>query len=190
MPFNSLGYVFLVVFAVVGARYASRPAWILIVCSLIFYSVAGASDLVVFLATVAVNWMIQIGIPSPRTRLAVAAVANIGLIAFFKYQSLLVSGTPGTAGSYVDTALPLGISFYCFQALAYHIDLARGLSPPAKDFKSFFLFKAFFPQLVAGPIVRAHQLLPQIQRPTRGRPSDSLTISRARRGPVGYPLCS
>lgn len=164
MPFNSLAYVILVIFAVVAARYVRGPAWVLIVCSVIFYSVAGMSDLAIFLATVSVNWFIQIGIASPRLRLVIAAVANIGLIILFKYKSLLLNGAPETAGSYVDTALPLGISFYCFQALAYHIDVARGQIQPAKDFKSFFLFKAFFPQLVAGPIVRAHQLLGQVQR--------------------------
>lgn len=165
MPFNSLAYVLLLGLAVAGTRYLARPAWLLILCSLIFYAVAGVGDLSVFLATVVGNWLIQVAIVPLRARVAVAAVMNIGLIVFFKYQGFFLNGTPvATSGSYVDTALPLGISFYSFQALAYHIDVARGLSPPARDFKSFFLFKSFFPQLVAGPIVRAHQLLPQVQR--------------------------
>ncbi|MEW6593821.1 MAG: MBOAT family O-acyltransferase [Thermodesulfobacteriota bacterium] len=165
MPFNSLAYVLLLGFAVAGARYLARPAGLLILCSLIFYSVAGVGDFAVFLATVMGNWLIQIAIAPLRARVAVAAVMNIGLIIFFKYQGFFLGGaSAATAGSYVDTALPLGISFYSFQALAYHIDVARGTSPPARDFKSFFLFKSFFPQLVAGPIVRAHQLLPQVQR--------------------------
>jgi alginate O-acetyltransferase complex protein AlgI len=135
----------------------------LIVASLVFYAVAGPLDTTVFLAAVSVNWLIQAGLPPGRWRVTAAAIFNIGLIGYFKYRNLLI-GDVSHAGSYLDTALPLGISFYSLQALAYHIDVARGVSKPARAFFEFFLFKAFYPQLVAGPIVRARQLLPQVQR--------------------------
>ena len=64
--------------------------------------------------------------------------------------------------SFVSAVLPLGISFYSFQLLAYQIDCARGRIPPDTRASRFVLFITFFPQLIAGPIVRAHQLLPQL----------------------------
>jgi D-alanyl-lipoteichoic acid acyltransferase DltB (MBOAT superfamily) len=76
----------------------------------------------------------------------------------------MLLGDANVTGSFVDTALPLGISFYSFQALAYHIDIVRHRNAPARSFPEFLLFKAFFPQLIAGPIVRPNQTLPQIQR--------------------------
>jgi alginate O-acetyltransferase complex protein AlgI len=68
--------------------------------------------------------------------------------------------------------LPVGISFYTFLTLSYTIDICRGTLSPTRSFLDFALFVSFFPQLVAGPIERARQLLPQIQRPRtvdRGR---------------------
>jgi alginate O-acetyltransferase complex protein AlgI len=168
MPFNSLAYAILLATSIACMALVPWRAQVLIVASLIFYAVAGPLDTTVFLAAVSLNWLIQIGLPPGRWRVAAAAVLNIGLIGYFKYRNLLV-GDAGHAGSYLDTALPLGISFYSLQALAYHIDVARGLSKPARSFPEFFLFKAFYPQLVAGPIVRAWQLLPQVQRLFEGR---------------------
>ncbi len=138
-------------------------AQVLIIASLVFYAVAGPLDTTVFLTAVTLNWLIQVGLSAGRWRIAAAVILNIGLIGYFKYRNLLI-GDVSHAGSYIDTALPLGISFYSLQALAYHIDVVRGLSKPARAFSEFFLFKAFYPQLIAGPIVRAWQLLPQVQR--------------------------
>ena len=163
MPFNSLAYLLLLTVSIAAIAATSRPAVVLIVASLLFYAVAGPFDTTVFLSAVAINWLIQLGIPVGRGRIAAAAIVNVGLIGYFKYRNLLI-GDASHAGSYVDVALPLGISFYSLQALAYHIDVSRGISAPARSLREFFLFKAFFPQLIAGPIVRAHQVLPQIQR--------------------------
>lgn len=158
------------------------PAIVLIISSLLFYGVAGPFDTIVFLSTVCVNWLIQIaGLPG-RWRIAAAALVNIGLIFSFKYKGLFFGAGPAT-GSYIDTALPLGISFYCFQALAYHVDVVKGHSPPARSFASFFLFKSFFPQLVAGPIVRARQFLPQVERLFAGTPRRHRLLS------YGLALC-
>ena len=62
-------------------------------------------------------------------------------------------------------ALPMGISFYTFQSMSYTIDVYRGVLAPIRQFGPFFLFISFFPQLVAGPIVRAVEFLPQMPRP-------------------------
>jgi alginate O-acetyltransferase complex protein AlgI len=163
MAFNSLAYALLLTVSVAWMAIGPRPALMLIVASLIFYAAAGPFDTAVFLAAVALNWLVQIGIPADRRRIVAAVIVNIGLIGYFKYRNMLL-GETGLAGSFVDTALPLGISFYSFQALAYHIDVVRGRSGPAFSFSEFFLFKAFFPQLIAGPIVRPNQTLPQIRR--------------------------
>ncbi|MCC7292335.1 MAG: MBOAT family protein [Phycisphaerales bacterium] len=115
---------------------------------------------------------------SPRARRAVQLIsvaANLGLLGFFKYydffaasltsglQSLGVTVSPLTLG----VILPVGISFYTFQTLSYTIDVYRGDLPAHRSLVEFALFVAFFPQLVAGPIVRAADLLPQIAAPRR-----------------------
>jgi alginate O-acetyltransferase complex protein AlgI len=169
MPFNSLAYVLLLAVSGLATACSSRPVPVLIAASLVFYAVAGVFDTAVFLIAVAANWLIQVWVPPDRRRIAAAAVLNVGLIGYFKYRNLLI-GDAGHSGSYLDTALPLGISFYSLQALAYHVDVVRRTSGPARSFAEFFLFKAFFPQLIAGPIVRAHQVQPQNQRLFDGRP--------------------
>jgi alginate O-acetyltransferase complex protein AlgI len=163
MAFNSLAYALLLAFSIAWVARGPSPAAMLIVASLVFYAAAGPFDMAVFLAAVTLNWVIQVAIPADRRRILAAVAVNIGLIGWFKYRGMLL-GETNLAGSYVDTTLPLGISFYSFQALAYHIDIVRGRSAPARSFPEFFLFKAFFPQLIAGPIVRPNQTLPQIQR--------------------------
>jgi alginate O-acetyltransferase complex protein AlgI len=162
MPFNSIAYVLLLAASCLWVAVLPGPALGLILASLLFYVAAGAF--------VTFNWLIQIAF-SPerwRWRILMAVAFNMGMIGFFKYRNLLI-GDVGHAGSYIDTALPLGISFYSLQALAYHVDVARAREAPARSFPEFFLFKAFFPQLIAGPIVRVRQLLPQIQQLFQGK---------------------
>jgi D-alanyl-lipoteichoic acid acyltransferase DltB (MBOAT superfamily) len=168
MAFNSLAYALLLSVSVAWMAIGPWPALMLIVASLLFYAAAGPLDMIVFLAAVTINWLIQIAVPADRRRIWVAIIVNVGLIGYFKYRNMLL-GELGLVGSYVDSALPLGISFYSFQALAYHIDVVRGRNGPARSFPEFFLFKAFFPQLIAGPIVRPSQTLPQIQRVFDGK---------------------
>src|SRR6516164_6406789 len=163
MAFNSLAYALLLTFAVALMAIGPFRALMLIVASLIFYAAAGPFDMAVFVAAVVLNWLIQLTVPADRRRILAAVIVNIGLIGYFKYRNMLL-GETSPAGSFIDVTLPLGISFYSFQALAYHIDVVRGRNGPARSFPEFFLFKAFFPQLIAGPIVRPNQTLPQIQR--------------------------
>ena len=75
--------------------------------------------------------------------------------------------------STLQIILPVGISFYTFQTLSYSIDVYRNRLKPTRDFIAFAAFVSFFPQLVAGPIERAKQLLPQIERPRRTAKSDA-----------------
>src|SRR5215467_13104247 len=163
MPFNSLAYALLLICCVAWMAIGPWRALMLIVASLIFYAAAGPFDMGVFLGAVILNWRVQVAVPADRRRIVAAVIVNVGLIGYFKYRNMLL-GDVNVTGSFVNTALPLGISFYSFQALAYHIDVVRGRNPPARSFPEFLLFKAFFPQLIAGPIVRPNQTLPQIQR--------------------------
>ena len=93
-------------------------------------------------------------------------VINLGILAVFKYYDFFVSEFGALFGISTDSLLlriilPVGISFYTFQALSYSIDVYRGNIKPTKDIIAFFAFISFFPQLVAGPIERATNLLPQ-----------------------------
>jgi len=104
--------------------------------------------------------------------LYVSLIANLGLLGFFKYYNFFVGSFTElftTFGININThtlniILPVGISFYTFQTLSYTIDIYRGTFKPTKSIISFFTYIAFFPQLVAGPIERASNLLPQIEK--------------------------
>jgi len=103
--------------------------------------------------------------------LIISLVGNLGLLGFFKYSDFAILQF-NILGNYFDVGanipflnliLPLGISFYTFQTISYTIDVYRGTLKPSKTFSEFALFVAFFPQLVAGPILRAKQFLPQLR---------------------------
>ena len=111
---------------------------------------------------------------------AVSMVANLTMLGFFKYWDFFIAnldglltqlGFGGLGGSALGIILPAGISFYTFQAMSYTIDIYRGEAKPTKSFPDFALFVCFFPHLVAGPIMRASTLLPQVVRPRTARPA-------------------
>lgn len=96
-------------------------------------------------------------------------VLNLGILCLFKYYDFFVVEFArlfhfATEGLLLKVILPVGISFYTFQALSYSIDVYRGKIEPTRDVVAFFAFISFFPQLVAGPIERATNLLPQFQK--------------------------
>ncbi len=100
---------------------------------------------------------------------AFSLLLNLGILFHFKYSNFLLQLLADGLGLFgialrlppFDILLPVGISFYTFQALGYTVDVYRGASPPEKNFLRYALFVAFFPQLVAGPIERCRNLLPQ-----------------------------
>ncbi len=105
----------------------------------------------------------------------VSLVGNLGLLGYYKYTDFFVAtatdvaqalGLGWTAPS-LNLILPVGISFYTFQSLSYSIDVWRGRLTAERSFRKFALFVTFFPQLVAGPIVRANEFLPQLHRAPR-----------------------
>ncbi|HEY8377291.1 MAG TPA: MBOAT family O-acyltransferase [Nannocystis sp.] len=107
--------------------------------------------------------------------LLVSLIGNLGLLGYFKYTNFFLGVFGDIARAlgmsvvvpHLELLLPIGISFYTFQTLSYTIDVWRGRLTPEPSFRKFALFVVFFPQLVAGPIVRAHEFLPQLHRPPR-----------------------
>lgn len=106
-----------------------------------------------------------------RTLLSISLVANLGMLFCFKYYNFFVDSASeilsiwGLGISNLNIILPVGISFYTFQTMSYTIDIYRRKLRPIDNFFDFALFVAFFPQLVAGPIVRASKFLPQLAKP-------------------------
>jgi len=111
-------------------------------------------------------------------------VANLGMLAYFKYTNYfaeIISGLTGSAIGPFDIFLPVGISFFTFQSLSYTIDVYRGELKALNNIWDYAFFVTFFPQMVAGPIVRAVDFLPQIHR--------KLVVSREDFGRGVYLIC-
>src|SRR5207249_4202117 len=103
----------------------------------------------------------------------------LSILGFFKYFDFFTAslgvllrdiGVTNVPIQVLGIVLPVGISFYTFQAMSYTIDIYRGTAAATDDFADFALFVCFFPHLVAGPIMRAHTLLPQIVEPRQLKP--------------------
>jgi alginate O-acetyltransferase complex protein AlgI len=110
-----------------------------------------------------------------RLMLTLSMVGNLGMLGVFKYYNFFVENTIAALdamGVHVNfwtlqVLLPVGISFYTFQTMSYTIDIYRGQIEPRRNFLDYIVYVSFFPQLVAGPIERAGNLLPQVEQPRR-----------------------
>jgi len=160
-----------------GAHWAlrsnrARKSWLL-VCSYVFYGAWNWKFLFLIAGSTLVDYVAALQMARGANRrlwLGVSLVANLGALATFKYLDFFIESavelsrwlgfeaSPHTLGF----ILPVGISFYTFQTLSYTIDVYRGELQPVRRLDDFALFVAFFPQLVAGPIVRAIDFLPQL----------------------------
>ena len=187
MSFVSSAFVvlFVVVLAArltIGRRKVeSAYLAVLLVASIVFYAWHVPVYIFIILVSAAVDYYAALAIArtqgSVRRRLilTVSLAANLGLLGFFKYANFLsdaVIQLAAVAGLElappdVSVILPMGISFYTFQSMSYTIDVYRRRLQPLRGFQPFFLYIIFFPQLVAGPIVRAVDFIPQITRPRR-----------------------
>ncbi len=176
--FVFFGVVFLVHWAL--RSNAHRKAWLL-AASYVFYGAWDWRFLSLILASTLVDFTVGLRLDTEsragaRKRLLLASLTlNLGLLAVFKYfnffldsgiRFLSLLGIPAHPQT-LAIVLPVGISFYTFQTLSYSIDVYRGQLRPTRSPLDFALFVAFFPQLVAGPIVRARDFLPQLPQPTR-----------------------
>lgn len=126
------------------------------------------------LSAVCAFWSGRIISDCGRKRLAVgiSLAVNLGILCFFKYYNFFAASLTDAfllIGVRLDVptlqiVLPIGISFYSFMSIAYTIDVSRGIVKPTRDPFSFFAYMSFFPQLLAGPIGRAPEMLPQFER--------------------------
>ena len=159
-----------------------RTYWLL-AASFYFYATWNEWLALVVAASSSVDYLIARGMDhsgSPRVRkllLAISIGGNLGLLAYFKYcnffldslRHLLASAGIETNTGTLDIILPIGISFYTFEAISYTVDVYRRRLPAECNLVNFVLFITFFPHMIAGPIVRAKAFLPQVRR--RKRPN-------------------
>ena len=186
MLFNS--YEFVVFFAVVLVAYWGLPArwriYLLLTASYVFYASWDYRFLSLILLSTVIDFASGLAIHStdnPRRRrllLVFSMSADLGILGFFKYYNFFVAnlrdllthlGVSTHLGT-LDLILPLGISFYTFQAMSYTIDVYRRAVEPSRDFITFATFVSFFPHLIAGPIMRYDQLYPQLKNPAPPNP--------------------
>ena len=174
MVFSSL--TFLCIFLpVVLALYYLLPTLrirniLLIAVSLLFYAYGEPVYVLLMIASIIINYIFGrlLGTENKKKRqwiLAIAVVINIGLLVVFKYLDMMVQTVNQLSGSeipLVGLALPIGISFFTFQALSYVIDVYRREVEPQKNLWNVMLYISFFPQLIAGPIVKYHDIQEQI----------------------------
>jgi alginate O-acetyltransferase complex protein AlgI len=189
MIFTSFEYVlfFAVVLAIRGfIRNFSTEKWFLLIVSYLFYMSWSVPYVFLILLTSMVDYAVgeALGrIEAPRSRkllLVVSIVANLGVLGYFKYTNFVLDnvwlGAHGLGWNgprwHYDIILPAGISFFTFQSMTYTIEAYRRTIPPCGSPRNFLLFVGFFPQLLAGPINRAADLLPQFARPRRPTAAD------------------
>ena len=165
-------------------RARMQHLWLL-AASYVFYGWWDVRFLILIVFSSCVDFFVGLGLEASRKQrwrrllLLTSLVANLGLLAVFKYAGF-VTATLRSIGAVfgaqqlipeIDLLLPVGISFYTFQTLSYSIDVYRREIPATRDPIAFFFFVAAFPQLVAGPIVRAREFLPQLVGDLRARVS-------------------
>ena len=186
MLFNSLTFV--VFFIIVVSVYWTLKSWnarknLLLVASYIFYGAWNPPFALLLFATSALDFYLGARIAAavePRRRKAwttASVVVNLSMLGFFKYGNFLLENTQWLLAQvgiiyqppHLNIFLPIGISFYTFHSLSYTLDVYRGVAQPTKSLRDFVLAVSFFPQLVAGPIVRAADFLPQCVAPPAPR---------------------
>ena len=171
-------WFFLAVFCVYWSlrENRSRKAWLL-VCSYIIYAAWNWKFLFLLMGSSLLDYFVGLMLARPensrarRGWLILSLCVNLGAIAFFKYYNFFVSsaaellawlGLPASVHT-LNIIIPVGVSFYTFHSMSYTIDVYRGKMRAVSSFLDVACFIGFFPQMVAGPIVRASAFLPQLQ---------------------------
>lgn len=185
MLFNSLSFllfsaIVLVLYYIPGFKWSYKKVMLLL-ASYLFYALWNPPLVILLWISTAVDWWVGNQLykteqqSKKRALLLLSLCVNLGFLAFFKYGGFLLenfvqlSGLLGFAfeAAKPDIILPMGISFYTFQTMSYTIDMYYKRIQPAKSLLDFSLYVTFFPQLVAGPIVRSQDLIPQFYEPKR-----------------------
>ncbi len=141
---------------------------LLILASLLFYAFGEPVYVLLMIVCAFFNYLfaLLLGRKKSKAAVTVAVIANLGMLGVFKYAGFVVESLnriPGLSLPVPQIALPIGISFFTFQALSYVIDVHRGRVPAQRSFWRILLYVAFFPQLIAGPIVKYKDIAEQIE---------------------------
>ncbi len=178
MLFNSYVFIFaflpvtfFVYFYLNSLRLTEASKAFLVLSSLFFYSWWNIAYLPIILVSLLFNYVVGISLSkekehrkvSKKTLLIIGIVANVALLGYFKYADFLITNINVLAQSEIgllNLALPLAISFFTFQQIAYLVDSYHG-ETKEYDFLNYANFVTFFPQLIAGPIVHHHEMMPQ-----------------------------
>ena len=177
---NGTYYVFLIAVFFAYWAAADRTRWrigLLVAASALFYWINAGRAIALLVAISVVDFTTTrlmaraTGNRQRRLLLAVSLVTDIGALCFFKYANFFLESAAGAASAvglhatapHLNVIAPLGISFFIFQSLAYVIDVYRKDSEPARHYLDYFAFVAFFPTILAGPILRARDLLQRLR---------------------------
>ena len=180
MLFNTIDFVvffIILLTTIVAIKHKKFQHVFLLIISYFFFYYSSNYLIILLIASTLLDFYVgkaiwdNKNILKKKILLILSLVGNLGLLGFFKYadfailqfnylgeQFNLANDIP-----FLNLALPIGISFYTFQTISYTVDIYRGKLKPSESLKEFALFVAFFPQLVAGPIVRASEFLPQLR---------------------------
>ncbi len=179
MIFNSVTFLFFLVITV--CCYWVLPdkqrLWLVFLSSLTFYGFWRVEFVSILIISTVVDYLVSLRLPlakepsKKKGLLAISLTVNLGLLFYFKYLAFFSENVFGMFHLFgadikfpaLNIILPLGISFYTFQTISYTVDVYRGFIEPEKDFVLYGCYVTFFPQLVAGPILRAVEIIPQLR---------------------------
>jgi alginate O-acetyltransferase complex protein AlgI len=161
-------------------RHQTWWRWFILLASFVFYGWWDWRFVFLLVASILVNHTLAVGIhraqaiAARKALLGLAVAFDLGILGYFKYADFFLSSVDNVLGTswLANVTLPVGVSFYTFMAISYVVDTYRGELEPTTLMR-FAVFQAFFPHLVAGPIVRASELLPQLERPRDPRRVDT-----------------
>src|ERR1700704_4826609 len=180
MLFSSYAFLFqflpVVALAFAAARRYSPRCGILALAfsSLLFFGAWQPVYLLLLVASIGFNFWLGLKMEDPLRRRhfgTLGVVLNLAVLCYFKYTNFIfdsLSSLTGVPLPFIDIVLPLGISFFTFQQIAYLVDVMRG-ARVERDIVSYTLFVSFFPHLIAGPLVHHAEMIPQFKRGRTGR---------------------
>ena len=164
--------VFLPIYALIKQRRVKMMLFVVAFSLFFFYKSSGWFFLLL-VVTSYIDWWLAQFIESSRNRterrvaLTISLVLSLSVLLFFKYSNFVMANLEAIIGGNfqpLDLILPVGISFYTFRTISYVVDVYKGKIQPVDDYIEYLFFLSFFPCLVAGPIVRARDFMPQLQQ--------------------------
>lgn len=178
MLFSSMTFLFVFMPLVMAVYFLSKPEirnYVLLIASIIFYAWGEPRYLAIMIITILINYagavLLDRHIESIKRKwiVSLTILADLSFLVYFKYFNFIIDNVNGLLTKefeFIDVIMPIGISFYTFQAMSYLIDVYRREVPAQKDIYKLSLYIVLFPQLVAGPIVKYHDVCEQIDART------------------------